>query len=98
MKDVLPIAIIIFGMQFFVIRRPIPNVKRVIIGFIAVIVGLALFLVGLERALFPLGKLISNHVFQGVHSTYQKRQRFLIVFQVELLSTIPVDNSVNNLF
>jgi len=58
-KDVLPIAIIIFGMQFFVIRRPIPNVKRVIIGFIAVIVGLAFFLVGLERALFPLGKLMA---------------------------------------
>ena len=58
-KDVLPIAMIIFGMQFFVIRRPIPNAKRVIIGFIAVIVGLAFFLVGLERALFPLGKLMA---------------------------------------
>ncbi len=57
--DVLPIAIIIFGMQFFVIRRPIPNVRRVVIGFIAVIVGLAFFLVGLERALFPLGKLMA---------------------------------------
>ena len=57
--DVLPIAAIIIGMQFFVIRRPIPNAKRVIIGFIAVIVGLAFFLVGLERALFPLGKLMA---------------------------------------
>ena len=28
-------------------------------GFIAVIVGLAFFLVGLERALFPLGKLMA---------------------------------------
>ena len=61
-KDVLPIAIIIFGMQFFVIRRPIPNVKRVIIGFVAVIVGLAFFLVGLERALFPLGKLMATQL------------------------------------
>ncbi len=58
-KDVLPIAVIIFGMQFFVIRRPIPNVKRVIFGFIAVVAGLAFFLVGLERALFPLGKLMA---------------------------------------
>ncbi len=61
-KDVLPIAIIIFGMQFLVIRRPIPNAKRVIIGFIAVIVGLAFFLVGLERALFPLGKLMATQL------------------------------------
>lgn len=58
-KDVLPIAAIIFGMQFLVIRRPIPNAKRVIFGFVAVILGLALFLVGLERALFPLGKLMA---------------------------------------
>lgn len=61
-KDVLPIAVIIFGMQFFVIRRPIPNMKRVMVGFIAVIVGLAFFLVGLERALFPLGKLMATQL------------------------------------
>lgn len=57
--DVLPIAAIIFGMQFFVIRRPIPHAKRVILGFLTVIIGLALFLVGLEQALFPLGKLMA---------------------------------------
>jgi hypothetical protein len=59
LKDILPIAVIIFGMQFFVIRRPITNAKRVMVGFIAVVVGLTLFLVGLERALFPLGKLMA---------------------------------------
>lgn len=58
-KDVLPVVVIIFGMQFFVIRRPILNARRVIFGFVAVIVGLALFMVGLERALFPLGKLMA---------------------------------------
>ena len=61
-RDVLPIAVIIFGVQLFVIRRPIPNAKRVIWGFIAVIVGLALFLVGLERALFPLGKIMAGQL------------------------------------
>ncbi|WP_455198749.1 DUF1538 domain-containing protein, partial [Kaarinaea lacus] len=58
-RDVFPIAAIIFGMQFFVIRRPITNAKRVLTGFVIVIIGLALFLVGLERALFPLGKLMA---------------------------------------
>jgi hypothetical protein len=57
--DVLPIVAIIFGMQFFVIRRPVSNAKRVIVGFVAVVVGLTFFLVGLERALFPLGKLMA---------------------------------------
>ena len=56
-KDVIPIAAIIFGFQLFVIRRPIPNVKRVVIGFAYVIVGLALFLLGLDKALFPIGRL-----------------------------------------
>ncbi|MGI0119403.1 DUF1538 domain-containing protein [Zooshikella sp. RANM57] len=62
MRDVLPIAIILFGFQHFVIRRPIPNVRRVLIGFIYVIVGLTLFLIGLEHALFPLGELMAKQL------------------------------------
>lgn len=61
-RDVLPIAGIIFGMQFLVIRRPITNLKRVLMGFMFVIVGLALFLVGLDEALFPLGKLMAKQL------------------------------------
>jgi len=60
--DVLPIVSIIFGFQFLVIRRPIPNLKRVIIGFIYVLVGLSLFLLGLEQALFPLGRLMADQL------------------------------------
>ncbi|HFE37104.1 MAG TPA: DUF1538 domain-containing protein [Gammaproteobacteria bacterium] len=60
--DVLPIAAVIFGFQLFVIRRPIPNLKRVITGFTLVLLGLALFLVGLEKALFPLGKLMATQL------------------------------------
>lgn len=58
-RDVMPIVAIIFGMQFLVIRRPIPNARRVLFGFIAVILGLSLFLIGLEKALFPLGKIMA---------------------------------------
>jgi len=57
--DVLPIVGIIFGMQYLVIRRPIPNLRPVALGFVYVTVGLSLFLVGLEEALFPLGKLMA---------------------------------------
>ncbi len=60
--DVLPIAGIIFGFQLFVIRRPMPNLKRVLIGFIYVLIGLSLFLIGLEEALFPLGKLMAQQL------------------------------------
>lgn len=60
--DVLPIAIIIFGFQFLVIRKPIPNLGKVLIGFFYVLIGLAFFLVGLEEALFPLGELMAEQL------------------------------------
>lgn len=60
--DVLPIAVIIFGFQFLVIRRPVPNLAKVIVGFIYVLIGLAFFLVGLEQALFPLGELMAQQL------------------------------------
>ena len=59
LKDVLPIAIVIFGFQLFVIRKPIPNLKKVLFGFFYVLIGLVLFLQGLEQALFPIGKLMA---------------------------------------
>jgi hypothetical protein len=57
--DVLPIAFIIFGFQLFVLRRRIPHLRRVMSGFLYVLIGLAFFLEGLELALFPLGKLMA---------------------------------------
>jgi hypothetical protein len=60
--DILPIVAIIFGFQLFVIRKPIPNLKHVIIGFFYVLLGLTLFLMGLEQALFPLGKLMAQQL------------------------------------
>jgi hypothetical protein len=58
-RDVLPIAAIIFGFQFLVLRRVPPRLPRILAGFAWVVVGLTLFLVGLEWALFPLGKLMA---------------------------------------
>ena len=60
--DVLPIAVIIVGFQSLVIRRPIANIGRVGLGFLSVLVGLAFFLLGLEMALFPMGKLMAQQL------------------------------------
>jgi len=57
--DVLPIALIIFGFQIFILRTPILNLKKIIVGFLLVILGLGFFLEGLQAALFPLGKLMA---------------------------------------
>jgi hypothetical protein len=62
MLDVLPIAAIIFGFQFLVIRKPIPNLKRVLTGLLYVLIGITLFLLGLEQALFPLGRQMAEQL------------------------------------
>ena len=58
-RDVLPIVILITGFQLLVLRQPIPNLRRLVVGGVCVVVGLALFLTGLEMALFPLGKIMA---------------------------------------
>ena len=61
-SDIFPIVSVIFGFQFLVIRKPVPHLGKVIGGFLYVLVGLALFLVGLEEALFPLGELMAKQL------------------------------------
>ena len=60
--DVLPIIVVVSVFQLLVIRRPIPNLRRVVLGFVYVLLGLALFLEGLDRALFPFGRLMAEQL------------------------------------
>lgn len=57
--DVLPIAFFLFGFQRLVIGGPMPNRNRIAAGFLLVVVGLGCFLLGLEKALFPLGRMMA---------------------------------------
>lgn len=61
-RDVLPIILVIFGFQYFVLRQPVRNIKKILVGLVYVILGLAFFLVGLEHALFPLGELMAQQL------------------------------------
>jgi hypothetical protein len=54
--DVLPIAVVVLFFQLAILRCPIRNPGRLLWGMLFVILGLAFFLVGLNRALFPLGE------------------------------------------
>ena len=60
--DVLPIVVVIFGFQILILRKPIPNLKRIAGGFALVLLGLGFFLEGLEAALFPLGRLMAQQL------------------------------------
>jgi hypothetical protein len=58
-RDVLPILALILFFQLFVLRQPIPHLRRLIIGGVYVVLGLAMFLIGLEKSLFPVGKAMA---------------------------------------
>jgi hypothetical protein len=60
--DITPILALIVGFQLLVLRQPIPNPQKTALGFFLVLLGLSFFLVGLEIALFPLGKLMATQL------------------------------------
>ena len=57
--DVVPILAVILFFQYLVLKKPIDNLKNVIIGFGLVIIGLDAFIVGLEMGLFSVGETMA---------------------------------------
>jgi hypothetical protein len=88
--DVVPIALVLFGFQYLVLRRPVPHLRRVVLGFVLVVLGLVFFLQGLEQALFPLGRLMAESLtspaFLGLSepSTDWRDYRWVYLFGASL--------------
>jgi hypothetical protein len=61
-RDVLPIAATILGFQLLIIRRPIAHPRKILFGFVSVLLGIVFFLKGLDMALFPLGDLMASQL------------------------------------
>lgn len=59
-KDLIPIILVVGFFQAFVIKQHLPNFIEIIIGLFIVVVGLMLFIEGLEIGLFPIGENLSN--------------------------------------
>jgi hypothetical protein len=55
LADILPIILTLVFFQTIAIRKQIPNLKQLLFGLVLVIVGLSLFILGLERCVFPIG-------------------------------------------
>lgn len=60
--DVAPIVCMIVFFQIVVLKRSIPRLRSVLIGVAHVILGLTLFLIGLEKALFPVGEAMARQL------------------------------------
>ena len=58
-KDLIPIIVVVVFFQSVVIRQPFPEIGDVIFGVLLVIVGLMLFIEGLEIGLFPIGETMA---------------------------------------
>ena len=59
-RDLAPIIIVIAFFQVVVLQQPFPNLGDTVVGLVCVILGLALFIHGLENGLFPLGEAIAQ--------------------------------------
>jgi len=60
--DVAPIIGTLFFFQYVVLKRPLANFDRILVGLLMVVLGLTLFLVGLEKAIFPLGDAMARQL------------------------------------
>ena len=69
-KDIIPILFVIGFFQTVALKQKIPNLPKIIFGMVLVIVGLSIFLVGLEKGVFPVGIEMANQLssskFTGV--------------------------------
>jgi hypothetical protein len=59
LTDLLPIILVVGFFQGVVIGQPLPEVAEVIFGSFMVIIGLMLFVEGLELGLFPIGETMA---------------------------------------
>ena len=58
--DVLPIIVVITFFQLAIIQKPFPHLSQTLFGVVLVVIGLFIFILGLESALFPIGEKMAN--------------------------------------
>lgn len=71
--DLLPIVLVIAFFQLIVLRQPLPQLGEVLVGAVLVVVGLMLFVEGLEMGLFPIGEAMA-------HALARKGSLFWLLF------------------
>jgi len=60
LRNLAPIILVIAFFQAAVLRQPFPDLGGILIGLACVILGLALFVQGLEMGLFPIGEVMAQ--------------------------------------
>ena len=60
LRDLAPIILVIAFFQLLVLRQPIPDFGAILLGTLFVVLGLTLFVRGLEMGLFPIGESLAH--------------------------------------
>jgi hypothetical protein len=60
LRDIAPILVVIAFFQLLVLRQPFPQLTETLLGVLMVIIGLTLFVQGLNEGLFPLGESLAD--------------------------------------
>ena len=60
LRDLAPIIAVVAVFQLAVLHQPFPNLGGILGGLVLVMLGLALFIKGLEMGLFPLGESLAQ--------------------------------------
>jgi hypothetical protein len=58
-RDLAPIVIVIGFFQYFILQQPLDNSLGLVTGAVLVLLGLTMFVYGLELALFPIGESLA---------------------------------------
>lgn len=59
-KDLMPIVCVIAFFQLVVLQQPVPDLMNILLGTLLVVLGLTLFIIGLEMGLFPIGEAMAH--------------------------------------
>ena len=59
-RNLLPIVVVVAFFQLVIMRQVPDDVLSMVVGLLVVVLGVALFLQGLELGIFPIGKNLSN--------------------------------------
>lgn len=89
-RDVAPVVLLVVIFQLFVLRKNIPNIRKVIFGVVLVIVGLSFFLMGLEKALFPIGQIMAEQLSDSkfIAKSYEDPQSWLAYYWVYIFAAM----------
>ncbi|OAN18680.1 hypothetical protein A3K86_07275 [Photobacterium jeanii] len=60
LRDLLPIIVVIGFFQLVVLQQPLPQLGSIGFGLLLVVLGLTLFVIGLDMGLFPIGESMAQ--------------------------------------